>query len=292
MTRKLAPAPCPQARIPALAGRPTPVFRFDLEPLAGAARARDAAIVCPGRGRSTCGVRAWNRLPRGGEGRWCGTWLPLRKASRCAVPSLLMPTRNEDSSSAAACSRRPPTCRRIRPSRLDPSRRPTRCAKRARCTSRASCPVPTTTLSSPPIPSAACASSRSRSASTCWCMEYERNDMVEYSGEQLDGFAFTMLGWVRTKAAAASSRRSTRIDHTIFFYNPNVHPAREYELREQENIRSAQRHPSSTPTTTTIRGSPAPVAWSTNPSVASAARRAWTCVPNASRCMRTNTTSQ
>ncbi|TAA07450.1 5-methyltetrahydropteroyltriglutamate--homocysteine S-methyltransferase [Pseudoxanthomonas winnipegensis] len=28
--------------------------------------------------------------------------------------------------------------------------------------------------------------------------EYERNDMVEYFGEQLDGFAFTKLGWVQS----------------------------------------------------------------------------------------------
>src|SRR5690606_22645958 len=28
--------------------------------------------------------------------------------------------------------------------------------------------------------------------------EFERNDMVEYFGEQLDGFAFTRLGWVQS----------------------------------------------------------------------------------------------
>ena len=32
------------------------------------------------------------------------------------------------------------------------------------------------------------------------------------------------------------------IDYTIFFYNPNIHPEREYELRKQENIRFARRH--------------------------------------------------
>jgi len=32
------------------------------------------------------------------------------------------------------------------------------------------------------------------------------------------------------------------IDYTIFFYNPNIHPEREYELRKQENIRFAQQH--------------------------------------------------
>jgi predicted adenine nucleotide alpha hydrolase (AANH) superfamily ATPase len=32
------------------------------------------------------------------------------------------------------------------------------------------------------------------------------------------------------------------IDYTIFFYNPNIHPRREYELRKQENIRFAEQH--------------------------------------------------
>lgn len=31
------------------------------------------------------------------------------------------------------------------------------------------------------------------------------------------------------------------IDYTIFFYNPNIHPLQEYELRKNENIRFAQR---------------------------------------------------
>lgn len=30
------------------------------------------------------------------------------------------------------------------------------------------------------------------------------------------------------------------IDHTIFFYNPNIHPLKEYELRKNENIRFAE----------------------------------------------------
>ncbi|BET97839.1 epoxyqueuosine reductase QueH [Xenorhabdus sp. TCT-1] len=30
------------------------------------------------------------------------------------------------------------------------------------------------------------------------------------------------------------------IDFTIFFYNPNIHPLKEYELRKDENIRFAQ----------------------------------------------------
>ena len=32
------------------------------------------------------------------------------------------------------------------------------------------------------------------------------------------------------------------IDFTIFFYNPNIHPQKEYELRKEENIRFAQKH--------------------------------------------------
>lgn len=31
------------------------------------------------------------------------------------------------------------------------------------------------------------------------------------------------------------------IDYTIFFYNPNIHPRREYDLRKNENIRFAQK---------------------------------------------------
>ena len=32
------------------------------------------------------------------------------------------------------------------------------------------------------------------------------------------------------------------IDYTIFFYNPNIHPVKEYELRKRENIRFAEKH--------------------------------------------------
>ncbi len=34
---------------------------------------------------------------------------------------------------------------------------------------------------------------------------------------------------------------SSGIDLTIFFYNPNIHPRDEYEMRKQENIRFAQK---------------------------------------------------
>jgi predicted adenine nucleotide alpha hydrolase (AANH) superfamily ATPase len=32
------------------------------------------------------------------------------------------------------------------------------------------------------------------------------------------------------------------VDYTIFFYNPNIHPEREYRLRKDENVRFAQKH--------------------------------------------------
>ena len=32
------------------------------------------------------------------------------------------------------------------------------------------------------------------------------------------------------------------IDYTIYFYNPNIHPVKEYEIRKEENIRFAQQH--------------------------------------------------
>ena len=38
------------------------------------------------------------------------------------------------------------------------------------------------------------------------------------------------------EAVAASN-----IDTTIFFYNPNIHPKEEYEIRKNENIRFAEK---------------------------------------------------
>jgi len=32
------------------------------------------------------------------------------------------------------------------------------------------------------------------------------------------------------------------IDFSVFFYNPNIHPKKEYELRKEENIRFAEKH--------------------------------------------------
>ena len=34
----------------------------------------------------------------------------------------------------------------------------------------------------------------------------------------------------------------SKIDFTIYFYNPNIHPRREYDLRKEENHRFARKH--------------------------------------------------
>ena len=36
--------------------------------------------------------------------------------------------------------------------------------------------------------------------------------------------------------------RASGIEMVVFFYNPNIHPLQEYELRKQENIRYCQQH--------------------------------------------------
>lgn len=36
--------------------------------------------------------------------------------------------------------------------------------------------------------------------------------------------------------------QASNIEYAIFFYNPNIHPKREYELRKEENIRFAQKN--------------------------------------------------
>ncbi len=35
---------------------------------------------------------------------------------------------------------------------------------------------------------------------------------------------------------------ASEINFSIFFYNPNIHPRREYELRKEENVRFAEKH--------------------------------------------------
>jgi epoxyqueuosine reductase len=34
----------------------------------------------------------------------------------------------------------------------------------------------------------------------------------------------------------------SEIDYTIYFYNPNIHPRKEYDIRKEENIRFAEKH--------------------------------------------------
>ena len=34
---------------------------------------------------------------------------------------------------------------------------------------------------------------------------------------------------------------ASEINYTIFFYNPNIHPRKEYEIRKEDNIRFAQK---------------------------------------------------
>lgn len=36
--------------------------------------------------------------------------------------------------------------------------------------------------------------------------------------------------------------QASGIDFSIYFYNPNIHPDREYEIRKEENIRFAKKH--------------------------------------------------
>lgn len=36
--------------------------------------------------------------------------------------------------------------------------------------------------------------------------------------------------------------QASGIDYTIFFYNPNIHPQKEYLIRKEENIRFAEKH--------------------------------------------------
>ena len=35
--------------------------------------------------------------------------------------------------------------------------------------------------------------------------------------------------------------KESGIEVTIFFYNPNIHPKKEYEIRKEENIRFAEK---------------------------------------------------
>lgn len=35
---------------------------------------------------------------------------------------------------------------------------------------------------------------------------------------------------------------ATGVNYAVFFYNPNIHPLKEYEIRKEENIRFAEKH--------------------------------------------------
>ncbi|MGB1581830.1 MAG: epoxyqueuosine reductase QueH [Nevskiales bacterium] len=67
---------------------------------------------------------------------------------------------------------------------------------------------------------------------------YERpTDLLPPNGEKrvlLHSCCAPCAGEVIEAMAAAG------LDLTIFFYNPNIHPQKEYELRKQENIRQAE----------------------------------------------------
>ena len=73
------------------------------------------------------------------------------------------------------------------------------------------------------------------------------------------------------------------IDYAIFFYNPNIHPVKEYELRKQENIRFAEQHgiPFIDCDYDTDNWFDRVKGWKTRPNAASAARSASTCVSSA-----------
>ena len=36
--------------------------------------------------------------------------------------------------------------------------------------------------------------------------------------------------------------KASKIEFTVYFYNPNIHPKKEYELRKEENIRFCEQH--------------------------------------------------
>jgi predicted adenine nucleotide alpha hydrolase (AANH) superfamily ATPase len=84
------------------------------------------------------------------------------------------------------------------------------------------------------------------------------------------------------------------IETTIFFYNPNIHPRTEYELRKEENIRYAEKLGMEfvdSPITTRTIGSSAFAAWSKSPSVVRAVRCVLTCASSVRLCMRRKTDS-
>ena len=67
---------------------------------------------------------------------------------------------------------------------------------------------------------------------------YERPELQTPNGEDkllLHSCCAPCAGEIMEALAAS------KIDTTIFFYNPNIHPVEEYELRKKENIRFAEK---------------------------------------------------
>jgi predicted adenine nucleotide alpha hydrolase (AANH) superfamily ATPase len=69
--------------------------------------------------------------------------------------------------------------------------------------------------------------------------------MTEFSDLQLPNRASKLL--LHSCCAPCSGEVMERllkagIEYTIYFYNPNIHPLKEYEIRKNENIRFAEKH--------------------------------------------------
>ena len=72
-----------------------------------------------------------------------------------------------------------------------------------------------------------------------------REDIVEDLTLQLPNGANKLLlhsCCAPCSGAVMEKLLENNINYSIFFYNPNIHPKKEYELRKEENIRFAQQH--------------------------------------------------
>lgn len=81
------------------------------------------------------------------------------------------------------------------------------------------------------------------------------------------------------------------IDFTIYFYNPNIHPKKEYEIRKNENIAFAEKHgiPFIDADYDVDNWFERARGMEMDPNAAAAAPCVSTCASNAPRCMPTNT---
>ena len=84
--------------------------------------------------------------------------------------------------------------------------------------------------------------------------------------------------------------QASGIDYTIFFYNPNIHPQKEYLIRKEENIRFAEKHgvPFVDADYDTTTGSSVRKGWSGSLSAVFGVPCALICALNAPRCMPRN----